>query len=107
MLGEVIEEQLISFFIAPGTLEKGGILTALTVAHEVRHAFQVDKVKKGQEIESLTDLSQVEMQIRKFIDLGSSNWKEWKDNMDNYISEGPGYEEQPIEEDAIYYESVF
>lgn len=94
-------------FIAPGTLEKGGILTARTVAHEVRHAFQADKVRKGQAIESLKDVPHLEMQIKKFIDLGSSNWKEWKENMDNYISQGPGYNKQAIEEDAVYYESAF
>lgn len=90
------------------TLSKGGILTAVTIAHEVRHSYQSHIIKEVRKVETARHKSNIEHRIKYFLaNSGNHPVKDWKENFENYINEGDEYYTQPIEDDAFYYEGVF
>ncbi|MDU9693301.1 hypothetical protein O0Q50_19200 [Priestia aryabhattai] len=110
-----------------------GILTAVTVAHELRHHYQYEKTKDVSKVKWLSKLrilffkNPVEARISYWLaNPKSEPVEEWDLNFANYIrgetktpnpnetledivlgGELEEYKNQPIEEDAFRYEGIF
>ncbi|MEK3976220.1 DUF6782 family putative metallopeptidase [Psychrobacillus sp. FSL K6-1267] len=96
-------------YINKDTLAVGGTLTAVTLAHELRHAYQFQIIH---EVESLKWTKLYKTNLRQRLDYFISNPNNdpvqlWKENYKKYYNDGPEYEEQPLEFDAFRYERKF
>ncbi|MED3815870.1 hypothetical protein P4573_27065 [Priestia megaterium] len=93
----------------PLLCKKSGKELALTIGHELRHAYQRQLYRNSEGLKIASGMyTTAENRILYYINNPKGEpATEWGRNMFiSYISEGPGYWEQPIEEDAHAYEAI-
>lgn len=92
---------------------RDGITIACTIGHEMRHAYQVQRISEYNEASNrrlgLRD-GIIETRLATLlINPNNEPIRQWKENLKpgNYIQHGPGYRTQAVEYDAFSYQEDF
>lgn len=88
---------------------QNGLLAAVTIAHELRNAYQfIYYVPWWKKLNDKFFKSPIENRLEYFKNnLENDPVKLWRDNYLDYKQDSPEYENQPIEYDAFRYEKEF